>query len=131
MAKLARLLLTLLVIELSLIIFLGASTPASQLLELATSPNLWTASSLVDYFLGITLTIGIGAAIIGTMWADHTELIFAGIAAVFLSYGALIGSLYIEMNKTFPNNKFISILITGPIAILYVYAILKFWRGND
>jgi hypothetical protein len=131
MAKLARLLITLLLIEMALIIFLGASTPASQLLTLVTTPNVWSSASLVEYVLGISLGLGLGVAIIGTLWSGHTELIFGGIVAVFLTYGALIGSLYIEMVKTFPDNRFIPILTVGPIAILYVYSLLKFWRGND
>ena len=133
MGKLLNSLLVVLAIELSLNMFVGMATPFSSLLSLIFNINLWSTQDLITKIMALALTAGITGIIAGNLLGFKSDfLIFAGLAAIFLSYGMLIMNLGIYLNSTpYISGTPIALIIIAPMVVIYLYTILKFWRGWD
>lgn len=139
MGKLINIMLFIVAIEFALVMFLGATPIGGTLWFLVTAQGFdWDASSLVALLGDTMLLLAASGAIIGAaLGFKYDFLIFAGIAGTFLSFGACIFDLYATISTNFPNvgselypiNA--SLLIIGPLALIFYYGVMKFWRGND
>jgi len=137
MAKLYPLLIVILSIEVCMKLFLGITTPITALFDLVLNPHNWDLLSLISdtsNWLGLA---AIGGIVIGSYWSKGDFLVFAGIAIVFFTYGKIFAQLsttlasMINAHSAYGAGTIISFLIIAPMIILYIYTILKFWRGND
>lgn len=133
MGKLVNSLLLIIAIEFSMILFLGIPTPISSLVELVTSPELFTKAALIDQIVTSLTLVGVAGIAIGTIFSKQDFLVFGGLSLIFLSYGATFFRLYQTLNALphFGKESYIAIIITAPLIIIYVYTVLKFWRGSD
>jgi len=137
MGKLYPALLMIIAIEVSMRLFLGVTTPITALLNLILNPANWNLSTFVtdtNNWLGLA---AIGGIVIGSYWSKGDFLVFASIAVIFWSYGSVFAQLHttlvsvIDAHTEMHAGTLISFFILAPMIILYLYAILKFWRGND
>lgn len=133
MGKLLNSLLLVVAVELSLNLFIGATTPATSLLLLIFNLNTWTGTTLITKVITILAGAGIVGIVVGTFLVKSDFIIFGGFALMFLSYGAVFMQLFQYLQSGLPwlENSPITILILTPIIILYIYTVLKFWRGWD
>lgn len=137
MVKLSSFLITILAIEVLMKLFLGVTTPITSLFELVLNPHNWSLLNFIsdtNNWLGLA---AIGGIVIGSYWSKGDFLVFAGIAIVFFSYGQIFAQLHttlstmINVHSEMGSGDIISFFIVAPLIILYIYTILKFWRGND
>ena len=144
MAKsdLTGLLILIIVIELTLYIFMGSTTPFTSLLQLLTSGSLWGTTSfwlwVTSNWQNVVGIVGVGTIAVGTALATKNDFaIYAGFAAVFFSYISVFMRMYAQLTlewnafSTLEGGGLFSILFVAPIVVLYIVTILKFWRGTD
>jgi len=141
MGKLVNALIFIFVINLVMILFLGVSVPGSSLWSLVTNPENWSSLSLINFVTDAFLLIGIAGIVVGTLLSKDSDFyVFAGITAIFLSFGASLFEFYQQLNSQslFSQNLTTSVkpltlamIIIAPMIIMYLYLALKFWRGND
>lgn len=136
MGKLLNALLIVIAIEFAIVLFMGTTTPSSQLYDFVTGQDTWkeTGSYFIATVQGWFALAAVAGIIVGLIYRERTDFfIFASITAVFLSYGAIIYNIKDQFSGIeFLNNNPIFIWIfLAPILIAYVYVSLKFWRGND
>jgi len=132
--KLLNLLLLLVAIELSLIMFLGITTPSSSLVSLATNSQNWSNLALINQLQLIIAGLGTAVIIVGLFVGAKSDfLIMAPLVTVLLTYGATFYQVYqvIIQHSQFNSNNYIAIIAITPFIIAYVYTLIKFWRGND
>ncbi len=135
MGKLMPLLIFIIVVELAMMLFLGVSTPSTALLSLFLNPTSWSSLALITKITSVIALAGVGGIIVGTFVNFKSDfLIFAGLTTVFLSYGQSLYAVYSKIQgiKDLGDwSTLIALLIVSPIIIVFIYTILKFWRGND
>jgi len=133
MGKLVNSLLLVIAMELSMMMFLGASTPVMSLLQFIMNPEIFTESALITKITATLTLVAATGIVIGTLVNQYDFLVFGGLSLMFLSYAATIFVFYqkIAAMGVFTANTYIPILITTPILVIYVYVLLKFWRGSD
>jgi len=134
MGKMLNALLMIGAMELALILFLGAYTPTMTLLTLMLNPTSWNSLSLINYLALTIALVGAVGIIVGNFTGVKSDfIVMAGVTAIFLSYGASIWQVYqrIIAIPQFDPSNYLAILLIAPIIIMYIYVIIKFWRGND
>ena len=137
MGKLYPALMLIVAIEIAMKIFLGVTTPVTSILTLILNPYNWSLTAFVISASNIIGLAGIAGIVIGSFWSKGDFLVFAGIAALFFSYGKVFGQFsttianVINSQSSSGAGTLISFFIMAPIIILYIYVIFKFWRGDD
>ena len=137
MGKLYPALMLIVAIEVAMKLFLGVTTPVTSIFELILNPSNWSLTSFVISSSNIIGLAGIAGIVIGSFWSKGDFLVFAGIAALFFSYGKVFGqfgtaiSTMINTYSTYQAGNLVSFFIMAPIIVLYIYTIFKFWRGDD
>jgi hypothetical protein len=150
-SDLVPLILMILTIEISEMVFLGLNTPTTLILQMFLPGQGGIAESgFMAWLTGnIALVggiVGLGAIAIGTVFGGSNRLdfvIYGGLALTFISYIKVFGDLYNQLNSlinsftsaginaTTPQAPLFAILIIIPLIVLYIFTILKFWRGSD
>lgn len=110
----------------AILVFTGvASPPGSVLYDLFTHPIDWSLDTLV-LFITDSALLGITGVVIGTTFRNDL-LTFAGLTTILISFGAALGELFkiIEVSL----GQELAIIFVGPLAVLYLFAGVSFWRG--
>lgn len=134
MGKLLPMLLFIVAINLSIVIFVGASPPGSSLWTMITSPQDWGNLSLMDLITDAVALSSVVGIVVGSFWTKSDFLIFAGITGVFFSFGISFAELYNRFNQwevLGQSNSYIALILAAPLLVSYLYVILKFWRNSD
>jgi len=135
MGKLYPALMLIIAIELTMKLFLGITTPGTSLIDLLINPHNWSLTAFVINAGSIIGLAGIAGIVIGSFWSKGDFLVYAGIAALFYSYGKVFGEFNTQLINSIPSSSgagnLIAMLIIAPIIVLYIYTIFKFWRGDD
>lgn len=141
-SEMVPLVLLIVAIEICMWVFLGTDTPSSMILNLVTGGSLLGSQTFLEWIVS-NLELAFGTALagiaIGTLLVSGKSdfVFFAGIAALFLSYIPVFGHLYENISSTFDHfftlagGNFFAAIIVAPLIILYVFVILKLWRGTD
>jgi len=137
MGKLYPALMLIVAIEVAMKLFLGVTTPVTSLLDLILNPYNWSLTSFVISASNTIGLAGIAGIVIGSFWSKGDFLVFAGIAALFFSYGKVFGAFgttianVINSQSSMGAGNIVAFFIMAPIIVLYIYTIFKFWRGDD
>lgn len=109
----------------------------TSFLEFLKNPQDWSISSLLSAMDSNVFLIGGATAItVGTLWMKSEFLVYAGIASIFLGFGATLFTLHQHIS----NIPFIAgatgattvstILLSG-IFVYFLVTMLDFARGRD
>ena len=128
MANISKMLLAAFAIHLCLIMLGLADIPGSSLYTFLAAPQAWTASIFLNMIDDLFLTIGGLLIIAGTILTKNDLLVFAGISGVFLSFGLPLAELWILINAQ--ANSTVATIFVSPIILIYITAVLSFWRGR-
>ena len=137
MGKLYPALMMIVAIEVAMKLFLGVTTPVTSIFDLILNPSNWSLTSFVISATNIIGLAGIAGIVIGSFWSKGDFLVFAGIAALFFSYGKVFATFgttlsnIINSQSAMGAGNIISFFIMAPIIVFYIYTIFKFWRGDD
>jgi len=137
MGKLYPALMMIVAIEVAMKLFLGVTTPVTSIFDLILNPSNWSLTSFVISATNIIGLAGIAGIVIGSFWSKGDFLVFAGIAALFFSYGKVFGQFgttianVINSQSSMGAGNIISFFIMAPIIVFYIYTIFKFWKGDD
>ena len=133
-AKMLNALLLIAAMDLSLMLFLGAYTPTMSLITLMLNPVGWTELAFISQLVLAIALVGSVGIIVGSFTGVKSDfIVFAGVTAVFLSYGASIWQVYQRIISVpqFDKSNYLAVLLIAPLIIMYVYIVIKFWRGTD
>ena len=122
--NMARLLLVVFAVQLTLIMMGIAAVPGSALWSFAQNPMDWGLTSFVGFLGDLTLLLSAGAVIVGTFFVRSDILIFAGWAGMLLSFGAGLGQLFNTISAA--SNPTVAMIFVSPLAILYVATAMFF-----
>jgi hypothetical protein len=129
MANMIKLLLVVFAIHLTLVITGVADIPMSSLYQFITNPTGWETTDFLGLFSDLFLSVGVGALIIaGTVVTRSDIFLFAGIAAVFLSFGAPLAELWTIITSQV--NWIIATVLVGPLLIIYIVTVVMWWRNR-
>jgi len=137
MGKLYPALMLIVAIEIAMKLWLGVTTPVTSILSLILLPYNWSLTSFVISAANVIGLAGLAGVVIGSFWSKGDFLVFAGVAALFFSYGKVFGQLFTTISTVVDKGSFyhagtlIATLIIAPIIVLYIYTVFKFWRGDD
>jgi hypothetical protein len=137
MGKLYPALMLIVAIEVAMKLFLGVTTPITSLLDLILNPYNWSLTSFVISASNTIGLAGIAGIVIGSFWSKGDFLVYAGIAALFFSYGKVFGAFgttianVINSQSSMGAGNIVAFFIMAPIIVLYIYTIFKFWQGDD
>ena len=127
-------LILLFAIELSMILFMGIAIPGTSLYNFLINPVSWDDMPLLGA-LSDVLFIGGTALIIAGLYAIKNEFaLYAGISAIFISFGSGFYQFYQYYSKEALFGDAAGIITTMFIAglvIMYIVTILDFARGQD
>lgn len=132
MGKLINMVLLIVAINFAMFLWISPDVvPGGVLWTLITNPENWSSLSLISYIVDALALVGGLIMIFGSITGNDT-LMFAGVSGVFLSFGVSLVKLYSELNgiTNFQGTP-IPMLITAPMLVIYLYVVLKFWRGSD
>ncbi len=127
--EMTKLLLVVLAIHFSLM-FLGiADFPGTSLFEFVTNPGDWdTAGFLSAIISDITLLIGIGFIVAGTIATRSDIFLFAGMASLFISFGLPLAELFILVSAQ--TNSILATVLVSPMILIYILACVAWWRSR-
>lgn len=128
MANMSKLLLVAFAIHFVLILTGIADIPGSSMYNFLTDPTGWDSSEFLNTFVDLIGLVGVGLIIAGTLFARGDLLVFAGISGVFLTFGLALAELFSIVSAQ--SSEVIAILFVSPIMLIYIVAVLSFWRGR-
>lgn len=123
------------VIELALYLF-GGTYGNSSLFNLITNPSLLTSNPIYILILGAVAAFAIATIIPFTSGGVSVYVLYAGIIAIFITFGASIVHLWGFLNGTLTPlisaemALVVKALIIGPILITYILACAEWIRSN-
>jgi hypothetical protein len=138
------LILLILTIEICMKFFLGTSTPTTAIFDLFLNASQMADFSFMQWItsnmLNIAGLVGGGIAVGAFLLGGNNRLdfvVFGGLAVAFISYIFVFANLYGYLNSAFnqfstiPMDGFFAMIIIIPLVTLYIFTMLKFWRGSD
>jgi len=127
--KIEVLLTLVLMIQLTFILTGFCTVPTSALRELVVNPMDWSSIDIISLFSDLFLVVGALTIAIGAFLTSKSDLaIFAGVASVFLSFGASLAEVYTQVSSQF--NVGFAMLFVSPIILIYLVTVIKFWRNT-
>jgi len=127
--KLTNLLLIVFIVEIALIATGMTDVPGTALYKMLTGEATFAGSSFIDQLLVVLVPVaGIGV-LVGTFFNISELAVFAGLSIVFLSFVLPLFTLFNYVSAS-SNILFASLLI-GPIILIFLMAVIGFWRGRD
>ena len=102
--------------------------PGSALWALMLNPTNWESLSFLNLIRDAAAVAGVGIIIGGSIF-NNDILVFGGISAVFFSMGAGLMELFIVIKNTLGPEM--AMIIVSPFILIFVMAILAFWRRGD
>lgn len=127
--NMTKLLLVVLAIHLSLMLLGIADIPGTAMFEFLTNPIDWETTDFLSVFSDLFLTVGVGAVIIaGTVVTRSDIFLFAGISAIFLSFGLPLAELFQLISEQ--ANVVLATVLISPIILIYIVTCVQFWRGR-
>lgn len=153
MAKLVVLMVFMIAVCLSLILYqgtdvtipgTGGTMSENILYRFITNSNQWSGSNLWDSILGISLAVAGTGIVAGVMLGFVTDFMMFAVAIFGLMS---IGFIFIQFQQLFRSELFaffactsaetckaadwITWVIVAPIAFLYIWTVVEWWRGKD
>jgi hypothetical protein len=131
MGKLTGSLIFVFLVQVILIAAGLSSIPGSTLYSFLTNPSNWDLSTLLAALISLPSLAGLGGIVYGTLFRNDL-VTFAGITIVFLSFGQPLIELWQIINSSFPEGigKLMALLFVSPIILIYILAVISFWRGQ-
>ena len=144
MGKMLTALLIVFLIEASISIFMvGEPAPGEETEEKTSffewlfNPQDWGVSDILGEIDSTIFLIGGAVAItVGTLWMKSEFLVYAGVASVFLSFGATLYRLWQETAKIsfFGGEAVGQIMATTLLGCVFIYfliSVMDYARGKD
>lgn len=146
MGKMSSALLIVFAIEVSLFIFSkpGDTSENTSLFQFLINPQSWTQLSFMSYITLAVVGIGAGTIIIGSLITGRDWVWRAGVAATFVTFGAVIFHLWIflfaHLDSIFETGategpirlgQILATLIVAPLLIYFITVIFDFISGKD
>ena len=126
MSSFTNLLVIAFLIHLSLVVLGVATIPGTDLYNFLINPSTWDASPFSLLIGGLIGAAALSVIIIGTIFLKTDFLIFAGLAAVYYSFGKGLANLHgIISAQISPTFAWFTI---SPIIIIYISVLLSWWR---
>ena len=136
MANLTKLLLITVAITIVLTMTGAAEIPGNAVYNLLTNPGSWGTSSMIDVINNLMTLVGGTLVIVGTLLPGrHDLMVFAGLSAVFLSFGVgfieLFNIIQAESEEILGGGgTWIATIFTAPLVTTYFMTVLSFWRSR-
>lgn len=134
MGKIGYSLIMLFAIEMALILFAKTAIPGTSLYSFVTDPQEWDNLTLLNQIINDILLIAGAATIVAGLYFVRNEwIVYAGIAAVFLSFGLILTQLwqfYSSQGIFGDSGGIIATLFLGGWIIMFIITILDFSRGK-
>jgi len=135
MSKITYALLTVFVVEFCLFYFAGQNTSSTSLFALLSNPSDITSNAL---YVLIFIAIGVFAASVivpGGIVQFNTYFAYAGVAAAAVTFIVTLAHLYTYINTELAGYsvimaQFIAIIITAPLIMFYLIAMIEWVRSN-
>lgn len=130
------------IIEIALLLFPQATYTQTSIYEFVTNPFLWSQSGFLQFLLPLLIGLGISSTIIGSYF-NKIDWVFRGtMAATFVTFGASLFHLFSFINGTglfagasssplLNSSVLMSAIITGPVMLYYLGAVVDFISGKD
>ena len=135
-SNLTKLLLILVAIQIVFTMTGVSVLPTTAMYNLLTDSGNWDTSDLIGLINGIILSVGGVLLIAGTILpGKHDLMIFAGLAAAFLSFGKGFQELFLliqtdaQLIFTATGAGWIAVIFVGPLVAIFFMAVINFWRG--
>lgn len=126
--NMAKLLLVVFAVHLTLIMMGIATVPGSALYSFAQNPMNWELTSFFAFLTDLTTLLAAGAVFVGTFFTKSDLLVFAGWATLMLSFGAALGQLFSVVASA--SNNFVAMIFVSPLALLYLSTAISAWRNT-
>jgi len=127
--EITKLLLAVFGIHFTLIICGIADIPGTALYQFLINPIAWDASGFLSSLISdITLLVGGGLIVAGTVITRSDIFLFAGITTLFISFGLPLAELFTIVAEQ--SNTILATLLVSPIILIYVVTCIAFWRGR-
>lgn len=142
MGKLYNALIIVFAVNFALILFTSQSIPTSDLWKFLLSPFDWSNLSLYAFLSDTLLVAGVGAIILGSIWVKQDWIMYAGIAGVFLSFGATLFGAWTFFQSHMSSivgcalptacqqADYLATMFISPIILFYIVAIFEWVRSN-
>lgn len=108
--------------------FTGLISPESSLLTILLNPSQISFSSIVTQALSVFTLVGLSTVVIGFVTKNY-ELVAMSTFTTYLMN--LMWGFWDVYNKFAESNQILSILIFGPVFIVFAITLVYFWRGRD
>jgi hypothetical protein len=136
MGKMVYLVMTVIAVQLTLYLVFDVGFPLASLWLLFLNPQNWDSLSLTAMITDAFTVVGVSAIIVGTLFWRNEFLVFAGLAAVFYSFGKQLVNLWQQIaGQSFfgdaASSSLVASIIVGAIIFLYIFTIFEWWRGRD
>lgn len=126
MASLTNLLLLILAIEMVFVFTGYTNIPGTSLYSFVSSPSSWDNSTFMIKLTAIIEIVAVAIAFIGLFTIKTDFLVFALIIPTFLSFGKGIARLWTTLNDS---NPLLALIFCAPLVIIFVMAVLNWWRS--
>jgi len=127
--NMTKLLLVVFAIHFSLIALGIADIPGSSLYQFVTNPSDWDSSGFLSTLISdITLLIGTGLIVAGTIITRSDIFLFAGLTTLLISFGLPLAELFTIVAEQ--SSTILATFLISPIIIIYVMVAVAFWRGR-
>ncbi len=135
MGKFVYAILTAFAIEMALWLFAGTSYAQSSVFSLLANPSILTSSAFYLLLVGALAAFAASAIIVGNIWQINVYALYAGVAAVMITFGLNIVHLFIfiqgELSGLTPEFALpITMLICAPLLLYYLIATMEWVRNN-
>ena len=137
-SKLTTYLIILWIIEACFVYFIDASQDAHTLFTLLRNPHLWGTNLWLDAFSLVIAGIAAAGAITLSYVTSSDLGVFGAIAGSFIALGAApVVRIwdYVGNQATLlfgaSASGILQLLIVSPIALMYVMAVIAWWRGKE
>lgn len=130
--KLMYLLLVIFTINFVLVATGVSDGQVNSLFEFLSNPSDWKNSPFSDH-LGVTLALAGVGIIVGAMVFRNENLLWYGVAAMFLSFGSPLVDLFSYVRASVPGTagEYIAYIVVAPLVLAYMMVVIYWARGRD
>lgn len=133
MGKIPMMVVTLFIINLGMVMFIGTSATDSSLWTTFISPVDWTGNALIDFIMNTIALAGVAGIVVGLLTQEARLGIFAGLATILASQAQIL-YLFFQQVQSAALGPFATLgatLFVSSMMIIYIFLVIDWWRERD